>query len=212
MNADCTLLTDIHRALLVPLLPGRVGRRGVVAKDNRGFVEPCAGGGARASLGGTCPRIWGSGTGCSCVSAAGVPAVCRPGRGPRCRLPAKRCPARGSGRCSSTRPPCGPTSTGPVTGRPVGFCPDGRPSRQCPASGRLARPLAGSGPVGAGRHGLRFGRLARPNSRSWCGGHDSAAPQPFAAAPSGPACLPRPQPGRAAHQSPQAAPLNCHPL
>ena len=40
MNADRTLLTDAHWALLAPLLPGRVGRRGVVAKDNRGFVEP----------------------------------------------------------------------------------------------------------------------------------------------------------------------------
>ena len=39
MNADRTLLTDTHWALLAPLLPGRVGRRGVVAKDNRGFVE-----------------------------------------------------------------------------------------------------------------------------------------------------------------------------
>ena len=39
MNADRTLLTDTHRALLAPPLPGRVGRRGVVAKDNRGFVE-----------------------------------------------------------------------------------------------------------------------------------------------------------------------------
>ena len=39
MNADRTLLTDAHWALLSPLLPGRVGRRGVVAKDNRGFVE-----------------------------------------------------------------------------------------------------------------------------------------------------------------------------
>ena len=38
MNADRTLLTDAHWALLAPLLPGRVGRRGVVA-DNRGFVE-----------------------------------------------------------------------------------------------------------------------------------------------------------------------------
>ena len=35
-----TLLTDAHWALLAPFLPGRVGRRGVVAKDNRGFVEP----------------------------------------------------------------------------------------------------------------------------------------------------------------------------
>ena len=33
------LLTDAHWALLAPLLPGCVGRRGVVAKDNRGFVE-----------------------------------------------------------------------------------------------------------------------------------------------------------------------------
>ena len=39
MNADRTLLTDAHWALLAPLLPGRVARRGVVAKDNRGFVE-----------------------------------------------------------------------------------------------------------------------------------------------------------------------------
>jgi len=39
MNADRTLLTDAHWALLAPLLPGCGGRRGVVAKDNRGFVE-----------------------------------------------------------------------------------------------------------------------------------------------------------------------------
>ena len=39
MNADRTLLTDNQWALIAPLLPGRVGRRGVVAKDNRGFVE-----------------------------------------------------------------------------------------------------------------------------------------------------------------------------
>ena len=38
MNADRTLLTDAHWALLAPLLPGCVGRRGVVA-DNRGFVK-----------------------------------------------------------------------------------------------------------------------------------------------------------------------------
>ena len=34
MNADRTLLTDSHWRLIAPLLPG-----GVVAKDNRGFVE-----------------------------------------------------------------------------------------------------------------------------------------------------------------------------
>jgi len=39
MNAERTLLTDAHWALLAPLLPGRAGRRGVVAKDNWGFGE-----------------------------------------------------------------------------------------------------------------------------------------------------------------------------
>jgi len=39
MTADRTLLTDSHWALIAPLLPGRAGRRGVVAKNNRGFVE-----------------------------------------------------------------------------------------------------------------------------------------------------------------------------
>ena len=39
MNAERTLLTDAHWALLAPLLPGRAGRRGVVAKANRGFSE-----------------------------------------------------------------------------------------------------------------------------------------------------------------------------
>lgn len=39
MNADRTLLTDAHWALIAPLLPGQAGRRGVVAKDNRRFVE-----------------------------------------------------------------------------------------------------------------------------------------------------------------------------
>ena len=38
MNADRTLPTDARWALLAPLLPGRVGRRGVVAKANRGFA------------------------------------------------------------------------------------------------------------------------------------------------------------------------------
>ena len=33
------MLTDAHWALPAPLLPGRVGRRGVVVNDNRGFVE-----------------------------------------------------------------------------------------------------------------------------------------------------------------------------
>ena len=33
------MLTDAYWALLTPLLPGRMGRRGVVAKDNRGSVE-----------------------------------------------------------------------------------------------------------------------------------------------------------------------------
>ena len=39
MNAERTLLTYAHWALITPLLPGRAGRRGVVAKDNRGFGE-----------------------------------------------------------------------------------------------------------------------------------------------------------------------------
>ena len=134
MNADRTLLTDAHWALLAPLLPGRVGRR----------------------------------------------------RGQR----------RGRRRSQ----------------RPVGLCPDGRAGQRRPASGRLARPVAGPGPASAGRHGLRLRRFARPNRRSRRGGRDSAPPQPPAAAPSGPAHLPRPQPGRAAHQPPRAVSTHRHPL
>ena len=39
MPADHTLLTDRHWALLASLLPCRVGRRGMAAKDNRGSAE-----------------------------------------------------------------------------------------------------------------------------------------------------------------------------
>ncbi len=39
MNVDRTLLTDSMWAELAPLLPGQAGRRGVTARDTRGFVE-----------------------------------------------------------------------------------------------------------------------------------------------------------------------------
>ena len=100
MNADRTSLTDTHWALLAPLLPGRAGWRGVVAKNDRGFVEavpwvgrtglpwrdlfPHLGQWHRVFLRFIRWRTRGV--------RAQVPAA----------LPAKRCPARVSGRCGST--------------------------------------------------------------------------------------------------------------
>lgn len=59
------------------------------------------------------PPHLGSGTGCLCASVAGAPAACGRRCWSRCRRWAEPCPARASGRCHSTRPPCGPTNTRP---------------------------------------------------------------------------------------------------